>query len=111
VRVVVRTLLLLTAVALLLSCGTHCGSVFVGGAIQNGTLTVHGSVTNVQLGNVVSSSGGTLQVTFVTFLQSNVPTTIGFCSNQTAQFPLNQTVSVNFTSGEPCATLIVVVVA
>ncbi|SRR6266404_149793 len=101
-------LLSLTLVGSLLMAATGCGSVFIGGAIQPATI-VRGSVTSVQLGNVLNQSGGTVQVTFVTLLQSSALTTIPFCNNQTNQFPLNQTVSVNFNPGQPCATIIVVV--
>lgn len=106
-----KRVLLLTFVGVLVICVAQCGSFFVGGAIQNGTATIHGSVTNVQLDNVVGSSGETLQVTFVTFVHNGLPTTIGFCNNQTTQFLLNQSVSVNFNPGQFCATLVVVVIA
>jgi hypothetical protein len=33
-----------------------------------------------------------------------------FCGDQTTLFPLNQTVRVNFNPGQPCATVIVVVI-
>jgi len=36
--------------------------------------------------------------------------TIGFCDDQTSLFPLDQTVRVNFNPGQPCATVIVVVI-
>jgi hypothetical protein len=106
----VRVVFSLAAIGLMFLCTTQCGSVFVGGAIQPGTATVHGSITNVQLGNVISNVGSTVQVTFVTFLQGGAFTTLGFCNNQINQFPLNQTVNVNFNPGQSCATLIVVVV-
>jgi hypothetical protein len=83
--------------------------VFIGGAIQPAT-TVPGSVTSVQLGSVVNGPGGTVQVTFVTLLQSSTSSTIAFCSNHTTQFPVNQMVSVNFNPGQPCGTIIAVVI-
>ena len=86
-----------------------CGNVFIRGDINTGE-TMTGSVTFVQLGNVVNGTGGTVQVTFVTFLQNGFSSTIGFCQNQTALFPLDQTVRVNFNPGEPCANLLVVVI-
>lgn len=69
-----------------------------------------GSVNFVQLGNVVNGSGGTVQVTFVTFAQNGLSSTIGFCDDQTSLFPLDQTLRVNFNPGRPCATIIVVVI-
>jgi hypothetical protein len=93
----------------LLLCATGCGSVFIGGAIQTGS-TARGSVSSVQIGNVVNGMGGTVQVTFVTFTQSGTFSTIGFCDDHISQFPLNQTVSVNFNPGQFCATIIVLVI-
>jgi hypothetical protein len=37
-------------------------------------------------------------------------TSLGFCGDQTALFPLDQMVSVNFNPGQPCATVIVVII-
>lgn len=49
--------------------------------------TVQGTVSKVQLGDTLNGTGGTVQVTFVTFLQGGTPLTIGFCGDQ------NQSVS------------------
>jgi hypothetical protein len=88
---------------------TSCGNVFISGAINPGS-TMTGGVTFVQLGNVLNGTGGTVQVTFVTFLQNGTSSTIGFCDDQTALFPLDQTVRVNFNPGRPCATILIVVI-
>ena len=90
----------------LLSAG--CGNVFVRGAIDAGS-TIQGSVSVVQLGNTLNGMQ-TVQVTFVTLLQNGTSSTIGFCGDQSVLFPLDQTVRVNFNPGQPCATVIVVVV-
>jgi succinate dehydrogenase/fumarate reductase flavoprotein subunit len=90
----------------LLSAG--CGNVFVRGAIEAGS-TIQGSVSVVQLGNTLNGME-TVQVTFVTLLQNGTSSTIGFCGDQGVLFPLDQTVRVNFNPGQPCATVIVVVV-
>ena len=90
----------------LLSAG--CGNVFVRGAIEAGS-TIQGSVSVVQLGNTLNGME-TVQVTFVTLLQNGTSSTIGFCGDQSVLFPLDQTVRVNFNPGQPCATVIVVVV-
>ncbi len=90
----------------LLSAG--CGNVFVRGAIDAGS-TIQGSVSVVQLGNTLNGME-TVQVTFVTLLQNGTSSTIGFCGDQSVLFPLDQTVRVNFNPGQPCATVIVVVV-
>jgi hypothetical protein len=91
----------------LLVLSTGCGNVFISGVINPGS-TMTGSVTAVQLGNVLNGSGGSVQVTFVTFFQNGVSSTIGFCDDQTARFPLDQRVRVNFNPAQPCATIIVV---
>lgn len=99
----------LTLIGSLLLSAAGCGAVFIGGVIQPAT-TVTGSVTSVQLSSVVNGAGGTVQVTFVTLLQSSASSTIAFCSNHISQFPLNQMVSVNFNPGQPCGTIIAVVI-
>ena len=100
------SLLLLVLSLFLLSSG--CGSVFVRGAIETGS-TIEGSVNIVQLGNTMNGME-TVQVTFVTLLQNGTSSTVGFCGDQTTLFPLDQTVRVNFNPGQPCATVIVVVI-
>ena len=93
----------------LLLFSTDCGNVFVRGAIGTGS-TVQGSVSIVQLGNVLNGTGGTVQVTFVTFLQNGTSFSLAFCGDQTNLFPLDQTVSVDFNPGQPCAAVIVVAI-
>jgi hypothetical protein len=72
-----------------LAVSTGCGNVSVSGAINTGS-TITGSISFVQLGNVLNGTGGTIQVTFVTFLQNGASSTIGFCNDQTSLFPINQ---------------------
>jgi hypothetical protein len=93
----------------LLAVSTGCGNWSVSGAINTGS-TITGSISFVQLGNVLNGTGGTIQVTFVTFVQNGASSTIGFCEDQIGLFPLDQTVRVNFNPGQPCATIIVVVI-
>lgn len=93
----------------LLLFSTGCGNVLVHGVIQTGS-TVQGTVSIVQLGDTLNGTGGTVQVTLVTFLQGGTPLTIGFCGDQTSLFPLSQIVSVDFNPGQPCATVIIVVI-
>lgn len=88
----------------LLLLSTSCGDVFVRGAIEPGS-TIEGSVSIVQI-----ETEGTVQVTFVTLLQNSTSSTIGFCGDQSALFPLHHYVRVNFNPGKPCATVIVVVI-
>lgn len=98
-------LLAAALIALPLLYATACGDVFVRGSFGIAS-TFEGTVSVVQLGDV----NGNVQVTFVTFLQSGSPFTIGFCGDQTTLFPLTQTVRVNFNPGKPCATVVVVVI-
>ena len=104
-----KRLLSAVLIGLLLMVSTGCGNVFIRGAINPGS-TMTGAVTFVQLGNVLNGSGGTVQVTFVTFLQSGFSSTFGFCDDQRSRFPVDQTVRVNFNPGQPCATILVVVI-
>jgi hypothetical protein len=101
-----RLLSLLLVVSLLLLCSS-CGDIFVGGAINFSTMS--GFVSIVHL-TTVSDGNGSVQVTFVTFLQQGTSSTMGFCGDQTSQFPLNQMVTTNFNPGQPCATIIVVII-
>jgi hypothetical protein len=100
----VKRLLLLVLTVSLLIFSSGCGNVFF--RVQTGS-TVTGSVSIVQLSAVTD---GTVQVTFVTFLQNGTSSTFGFCGDQTSLFPLNQTVRANFNPGQPCATIITVVI-
>jgi len=88
---------------------TGCGNVFIGGAIRPGVSAINGTVSFVEL-NTIVSNGTTIQVTIVSFLQNGISSNLTFCGNQTSQFPLNQTVTMNFNPGQPCNTLVVVVI-
>ena len=103
-----RLLSLILASSFLLS-SIGCGNVFVRGAIRTGS-TIQGSVSIVQIGSALNGTGGTVQVTFVTFLENGTFSTIGFCADQSSLFPLDQTVFVNFNPGQPCATVIIVTI-
>jgi hypothetical protein len=95
-------------VALILFLTTSCGVFFIGGAIV--PATVQGTISTVQLTSVANGTGGTIEVTMVTFLQVGTSTTIAFCDDQTHQFTLNQLVTVNFHPNQPCATLVEVLI-
>jgi hypothetical protein len=88
-----------------------CGNVFIRGALLPASSTVNGVVSVVQLGSGIATDGTTVQITFVTFLFEGTSSTVGFCGNLVDQFPVNQTVRTQFTPGQPCAALIVVIVA
>ena len=99
-----KHLLLPLLVLGLLPITTGCGNVSIRGAIETGS-TVQGSVSIVQL-----ETRGSVQLTFVTLVENGTSFTIGFCGDQRTLFPLNYTVLVDFNPGQPCSTVIVVVI-
>ncbi len=103
-----RLLSAILVVCLLVMC-PGCGNVFIRGAIQPGFSTISGVVSIVEFTTVVGGDGSFIQVTFVTFLQQGTSSTIGFCGDQRSQFPINQMVTTNFTPGQSCASIIVVI--
>ncbi|HKD00788.1 MAG TPA: hypothetical protein VKB77_00075 [Terriglobales bacterium] len=103
-----KRLLTIPLVLCLAAIGPGCGNVFIGGAIHPAVSTITGTVSFIEVNSVISN-GSAIQVTFVTFLANGTMSSIGFCGDQSNQFPLNQTVTMNFTPGQPCATLVVVV--
>lgn len=98
-------LLVTLLIALSLLYAAACGDVFVHASFGTAS-TFQGIVSLVQL----SDMNGDVQVTFVTFLESGAPVTIGFCGDQTNLFLPAQTVRVNFNPGQPCATIVTVVI-
>ena len=103
-----RLLAIFLAVCLTCLCAS-CGRVFVGGGFQPRQSSITGTVSFVEVNNVVS--GGTfVEVTFVTFFQDGLSSTMNFCGDQSNQFLLNQTVTTNFNPGQPCATLVIVII-
>ena len=87
-----------------------CGNIFIRGALPAGSSTVSGSVSVVQLSAVIGENGTTVQVTFVTFLQSGLSSTVGFCGDQRDQFPMQQIVRAAFNPGTPCASIVTIVI-
>jgi hypothetical protein len=104
-----RLLSVLLVVFLVVVCA-GCGNIFIRGAVQPGFSTISGSVSIVQLSTVIGGGGTTVQVTFVTLLLNGTSSTIGFCGDQRAQFPIDHMVRTNFTLGETCDSIIVVVI-
>ena len=89
---------------------TGCGNIFVRGAINPSSSSVSGTVSIVQLSAVIGDGGSTVQVTFVTFLHDGGSSTIGFCGDERDRFAMQQNVRANFTPGQPCASLITIVI-
>ena len=103
-----RLLSVVLIACLTLAC-SGCGNVEINGAIQPGS-SITGLISVIQLTSVIGGNGTTVLVTFVTFLAGGSSTTIGFCGDLTSQFPLNQTVQANFTPGQTCAVIIVIII-
>ncbi len=99
-------------VVCLVVVSSGCGNIFVRGALQPGFSTISGSVNIVQLSTVIGGGGTTVQITFVTFLLNGTSSTsmIGFCGDQRGQFPMGQMVRTDFTLGQTCDSIIVVVI-
>ena len=87
-----------------------CGNIFIRGALPAGSSTVSGSISVVQLSAVIGENGASVEVTFVTFLQSGLSSTVGFCGDQRDQFPMQQIVRADFNPGTPCASIVTVVI-
>lgn len=87
-----------------------CGQVFVGFVSnpQVSTASVSGIVIIVHLENSNEISGPQA-FTAVTFSQGGLSSTVNFCGDQRAQFPLNQSVQADFTRGSECSTLVKVI--
>jgi hypothetical protein len=103
-----RLLAGLLAVCLTCLCAS-CGNVFIDGGFQARQSSLSGTVSFVEV-NTVISGGMSIEITFVTFFQNGISSSMNFCGDQSSQFPLNQTVTTNFTPGQPCATLVIVVI-
>ena len=105
-----KRLLSLCLAAWLITILTGCGNIFVRGAINPGSSSVSGMISVVQLGAVIGDSGTTVQVTFVTFLQDGMSSTIGFCGDERSRFPMQQNVRANFTPGQTCASIVTILI-
>lgn len=99
--------LLLIAAMWLTGCN---GVVFFGGAIHpsNTIFTVNGFVSVIQITTTITAGGTTTLVTIVTFLQFGRTSTVNFCGNVRSQFVLNTFTTVDFTQGQPCATMVAI---
>jgi hypothetical protein len=103
-------LLLVQLVALcLLLAG--CGS-FLVGFVSNpgGPFSVSGTVTIVSFGFIQDPTGLTITFTAVTFVDSGTATTINFCGDQRAMFPINRFLRTDFNIGIHWSVLIAVTV-
>ena len=98
-----KRLLCILPLIFLIVVSVACGNITVRGAIQPGI--VSGLVSMVQLSEV-EGTNGTVQVTFVTFLQNGTSSVIGFCGDQRSLFPMDQTIRAQFDQGQTCNNII-----
>jgi len=103
--------MILTCVILLTALlGPGCGTVIVRGAI-NLPATASGFVSIVHFTFVSDGEGGQTSVTVVTLLSAGSAQELTFCGTQVSQFPMNTVVTVKYTQGPNCSTLISVTVS
>jgi hypothetical protein len=86
-----------------------CGNVFVRANWGGGNQTVSGVVSVVQLTVVVENNVST-QVTIVTLLDNLGASNFTFCGDQHSRFPMDQFAQATFAPGQPCSTLLEVVI-
>jgi hypothetical protein len=90
---------------------TGCGQTFVGFISNPGSPAAFtGTVSVVHLTVMDNGSGTMVNVTAVTLIEVPGVTNVNVCGDHVSQFPLNQAVRVNVTSGVPCSTLVGVVI-
>ena len=97
----------LLSLVLLLS---GCGNVFVRANWNGGNQTVSGVVSIVQLTVVIDGNHVATQVTVVTLLDNLGASSFSFCGDQRSQFPPDRFAQATFTPGQPCSTLVRVVI-
>lgn len=98
-----RLLVVLVVAGLLTT--VSCGDIFVRGAINPGMQSAVGTVTIVQFS---ASSGAGVSVTIITLTGNSTANTLNFCGDQRTLFPVDKQVQINFTPGQPCATVLTV---
>lgn len=102
----------LVPVVLLCVVLAGCDAFFVGFVSNpNGTMSVAGTITIVQLGVIHDPTGLAITFTGVTFVGSGSAATINFCGDQRSHFPLNLVVRADFTTGVYCSTLLATTVS
>jgi hypothetical protein len=87
----------------LTSCG---GAAFLVGTSPgfSGVVVATGTCTSVQIVNTVGPGGGFILVTVVTLFGSGFSSSLNFCGDVSGRFPLNRSLTVNYTNGSGCAT-------
>jgi len=99
---------LLSSLVCTVLCG--CGAVRIQGVLNSDVVTVSGFVSGIQLVTVAGANGTLIQVTVVTLQQTLGFTTTNFCGDVGARFPMNSFAQVSFQPGQPCSTIVVIVI-
>ena len=89
----------------LAGCG---GTIGIGGVTPGYMVVVRGLVSSVQLSSVVAT-GGFVQVTLVGLETSGTTQQFAFCGDNSSQFPMHTSVTVNFNPGQDCNQISVVI--
>jgi hypothetical protein len=98
-----------------------CGNVFIRANWNSVNQTVAGVISIVlsvmissdnivQLSVMISSDNIETQVTIVTLLDNMAASNVTFCGDQRTQFPPDRLAQATFTPGQPCATLVRVII-
>lgn len=99
-----KSKIVLVVIACCMLCG--CGDVYVKASWDGGTTEVSGTVNQVRAGSVVDSQQGSIPVTVVTLLHSRGSEDLTICGNHANEFPISAYVSVKYTAGPQCSTLV-----
>jgi hypothetical protein len=89
-------------------CG--CGALRIQGVLNGDVVSVSGFVSGVQIITVAGANGTFIEVTVVTLQQTLGFTTTNFCGNVSGRFPMNSFAQVNFKPGQPCSTIVEIVI-
>jgi hypothetical protein len=96
--------------SLLFTVLSGCGAVRIQGFAGTGFATVSGFVSGVQITTVAGASGTLIVVTVVTFQQTLGFITSNFCGNFGSRFPINSFAQVSFRPGQPCSSVVVIII-
>ncbi len=90
-------------------CG--CGAVRIAGFFNIGAAeSVAGFVSGVQITNIPGPRSTLIVVTIVTFQQTLGFITQNFCGDFGTQFPKNSFAQVSFNPGQPCASIVAIII-
>ena len=87
-----------------------CGAIHIQGFVGSNFSTVSGFVSGVQVTNFPGANSTVIVVTIVTFQQTLGFITDNFCGNFGPRFPMNSFAQVGFNPGQPCSTIVAIVI-